>query len=270
MENIKVFLIQTDEEGIPVNDMGFATIEAVKFHRWKMHWITDREYDYVLFNSLNFTENSMGINFLKKDVIPVGNIEFVEKFLYDYRKIVPKAINIPQELLLPEYLKREVNIVHLPSINEPMQLGEKKFVKSLKKIKGVAGITDSIGREFLCEERVEIGEDGRSLSKDFIVSDIIDIVAEWRCFVFRDRLLDTRQYLGEIGVYPDVSKIKNMISSYKNGSPAYTLDVAVNNKGETVILECHNFWSCGLYGFSDYNNLLPMISQAFQWEMKNK
>lgn len=265
MENIKIFLIQVDEEGIPVNDMCFATIEAVKFHRWAVHWITDREYDYILTASDNFKDP---VDYLKPNVIPVGNIEFVEKFIHDLNGKVPKAINIPTKLFVEDYLCRNVEIIHLPSINDSYELGKKRFVKSLKKIKGASGITDIIDREFLCEERISIGEDGRSLSKDFLVSDLIDISAEWRGFVYRGKLLDIRQYLGKLGYFPDITKIENMIVDYESSSPAYTIDVGVNEKKETFILECHNFWSCGLYGFEDYNKLLQMLPQAFQWEIK--
>ena len=45
----------------------------------------------------------------------------------------------------------------------------------------------------------------------------------------------------------------------KNGlAQAYTLDVAVKEDGDTDILELHDFFACGLYGFSDPTALRKM------------
>ena len=45
---MKIFLIQCDAEGLPINDMAMAIIEGVRFHHWIRHYVTDWEYDYVL------------------------------------------------------------------------------------------------------------------------------------------------------------------------------------------------------------------------------
>jgi len=56
----------------------------------------------------------------------------------------------------------------------------------------------------------------------------------------------------------DVKLINEMINEYKGKNLCYTLDVGVNDKG-TFILESHDFFSCGLYGFSDYRILPKMF-----------
>ena len=63
-----------------------------------------------------------------------------------------------------------------------------------------------------------------------------------------------------------------MVKVYDAAAPvAYTLDVAVTPEGKTVVIECHRFFSCGLYGFSDIAKYPKMLSQAwFQMKtMKN-
>lgn len=59
-----------------------------------------------------------------------------------------------------------------------------------------------------------------------------------------------------------------MIREYKSCPIAYTLDVGVNSNN-TFIIEVHDFFSCGLYGFSD-NKILPyMFSDWFDECVKN-
>ena len=49
-----------------------------------------------------------------------------------------------------------------------------------------------------------------------------------------------------------------MIKNYTTSPKAYTLDIGVNKKDGTFVIEVHNFFSCGLYGFSDHK-LLPLM-----------
>ena len=51
--------------------------------------------------------------------------------------------------------------------------------------------------------------------------------------------------------------------------PAITMDFAVikNKEGVvmTVVMEAHEFISCGLYGFSDYQKLPLMLKRAWDY-----
>jgi hypothetical protein len=55
-----------------------------------------------------------------------------------------------------------------------------------------------------------------------------------------------------------------MIKKYKSAPIAYTLDVGVNDKDGTFIIEIHTFFSCGLYGFVNHAILPNMFYQCFQ------
>ena len=50
-----------------------------------------------------------------------------------------------------------------------------------------------------------------------------------------------------------------MINAYADSPYAYTIDVAVLGNKETVLIEVHPFFSCGLYGFADYRVLVDMF-----------
>lgn len=181
---------------------------------------------------------------IEKDYIPIGSVEYVLDALsqhYDIYNIKP--INIPQELMKPEYLKRWVKI--RKTEDTTINAGETPiFVKDNTKIKGYCNI---ITKNF----SYPAGE--------WLVSEFVDIKSEWRAFVFKDQLVGLQNYSGDFTLFPDVNLINQMIDENKGKNPAYTLDVGVNVVNGTFLIECHDFFSCGLYGFSDYIALPRMF-----------
>ena len=187
--------------------------------------INDIELEYAL------TDEKM-----ESKCIPIGSVEFVCNYMYAYHHLDIKPINIPGELF--QFAKRRIfNGTH-------KDVDGKMFVKSNDKIKSIAGIYENV-------------PDG-----NYQISETIDIRSEWRVFVFNGKIVGLQNYSGCFDVFPDVKIIQDMVRVYKDGSPAYTLDVAICDRG-TVIVEVHDFFSCGLYGFSNYKILPYMFSQSF-------
>lgn len=54
-----------------------------------------------------------------------------------------------------------------------------------------------------------------------------------------------------------------MIGNYTSQPPAFTLDVAITPNNETVIIEIHDFFSCGLYSFAEHKILPFMFTRTF-------
>lgn len=218
------FLIQT-EKGHIVHDFSFQLVESIKFNNW---FNGNKNMKYKLTNE---TEPDY-----REGYIPIGSVEFVTYYIEKYfnRRVLPA--NIPDQLNKEEYTGRIVsNIVGPKSFACPM------FVKSNDKIKGKTGITQVI-----------------SSTGTYQVSEVIEIDSEWRCFIYRE-LEDIRCYSGDFRVFPDIHIINKMIIAYNK--ECYTLDVGIV-KGRTVIIEVHDFFSCGLYGFN--SNYLPhMFAQTF-------
>ena len=102
------------------------------------------------------------------------------------------------------------------------------------------------------------------------VSQLIDIESEWRVFVFHGEIKHLANYSGNCTIFPSVERIKEMIKCYQSaGAPiAYTIDVGITSDEKTVVIECHRFFSCGLYGFNDYSVIPYMFSQTWH-EMKS-
>jgi len=217
------FLIQTIN-GKVKHDFSFTLLESIEFQNWLRN---DKSFE------IRFTDEPTMPNY-----IPVGSVEFVSKYITDYYGITPKPKNIPLELIGKNWTGRNV-------INgtEKDIIGE-KFVKSNDRIKSFTEI---------CKTAPE---------GNYQISDLIDIESEWRAFVFEGELVGLQNYSGEFDVFPNVDKIKAMINTYKKQPVAFTLDVAISNN-DTVIIEVHDFFSCGLYGFSDHKILPFMFSKWF-------
>lgn len=224
------FLIQLIED-CQFHDFSFHLIQACGYHNWMGN--KDIDYDF-----LHFSDKSS-----YDDCIPIGAVEFVHKYLKKYFDLEPKPRNIPEELF--KFAGRNV-------INgtEKDIVGE-KFVKSNDKIKAFTEI---------CK---------KAPKGNYQISDVIDIKSEWRGFVYQGELVGLQNYLGEFDIFPDVALIRQMIKEYKDSPISYTLDVAISN-GNTVIIEVHDFYSCGLYGFHDYKILPFMFSRWFYEFTKGK
>lgn len=216
------FLIQTIK-GKVKHDFSFTLLESIDFQNWIRK---DKSF------KASFTDE-----LTKPGYIPIGSVEFVSKYLNDYYGLIPKPKNIPIELIGKNWTGRNV-------INgtEKDIIGE-KFVKSNDKIKSFTEICS-------------IAPQG-----NYQISDLIIIESEWRAFVYEGKLVGLKNYSGEFDIFPNVNKIKAMINAYKAQPIAFTLDVAINNN-DTVIIEIHDFFSCGLYGFTEH--FLPfMFSKWF-------
>lgn len=210
--------------------------------------------------------------FPKKDLetlCPVGSTQFVEEWLELRHGKKPSPINVPKELRDLGYVTRVVGDYNLPEDLGALGKGEKDievFVKSSEINK-----YEKNGFYKLGDSKLD------TLNGKFQISEKLEgIIGEYRIFVYKGQALDIKCYSGDPwGTLPDKEWITDLINDYeKKGSPvSYTLDVATFDnpyygKGCEVI-EVHDFYSCGLYGFSDYEKLPFMLWRWF-YEFTNK
>lgn len=206
-------------------DFELEVSNAVDFLNW---FYNSTEY------SIQFQSDFRKID--RSNSIPVGSIEFVHRFykeVWGVNNLPP--INIPPELI--SFAKRKVWYG-----TEKEEIKATLFCKSADKIKGYTGIVNH-------QTVLERG--------NYMFSELIDIDSEWRCFVLNGELLGIHNYNNSLGLTPDITLIKEMVKTY-NKLDAFTLDVGVN-RNDTFIIEVHDFYSCGLYGFRNYNKLIQMI-----------
>jgi hypothetical protein len=229
------FLIQSDDLSVPMHDFSYTLIESVNYHNWLLgNGTMGYQTYYGGFESIADVSKN----------IPIGSVEFVSDFLYVFYQSRPRPINIPAELLKFKYTRRAV-------INgTEKDITEKFFVKSNDVIKGFTEITT-------------VAPKG-----NYQISEIVDFKTEWRAFVYKQKLVGLQNYVGDFTCFPDVSMINEMIEQCVNLPIAYTLDVGVVD-GHTVIIEAHDFFSVGLYGFADHRILPFMYANWFNQYLEN-
>lgn len=110
-------------------------------------------------------------------------------------------------------------------------------------------------------------------NRTYVVSGLVDVEAEYRCFALNDEILGVQAYAGNPLSFPSGEGIRTMIEAYRaeKRPKAYVLDVAVirSDGGErkTVPMEVHPFAACGLYGFMD-DRIGVMLDAGYSWYLK--
>lgn len=232
------FLIQTMDGEIK-HDFAFTLIESIRYQKWAG---SDMSYALCDFRDIKAYKSSL---------IPIGSVEFVSEFLSIKFGLTPKPINVPECLF--KFAGRKIANVSLLEMSEFIENNEECFVKSNEKIKGYSGIN-------------HIGD--IIPSGNYQCSTIIDIDSEYRCFVHRGNLVGIQHYLGDFRLFPDLNMVDKMIAEFIDAPIAYTLDVGISS-GNTIVVEVHDFFSCGLYGFSNHK-ILPFMFSHWMHEYKTK
>lgn len=240
------FLVQKIDKKI-VYDFAFELIQAQNYYKWRGGNFEIKYANLTVPDNLKHGE----------DYIPVGSVEFVTEFVEKY---LPGSVDALRPLNVPECLfpfagRLIINVIRPSDIG---LFSDKVFAKSNRVLKdennGLVNIKAHDPIYFVGQQ----------------VSDIVfDICSEWRVFVHKNEIQHIANYSGDCTEFPNISAIKAMVEAYEKDSPiAYTLDVAVTESHKTIVIECHRFFSCGLYGFCDYAKLPIMFSQEW-FEIKN-
>jgi hypothetical protein len=246
---VKGFILQVQDDGHFTPDV--TTIyEIIKVRNW-------------LYSNDTFQIKECYFNDLTKEIledyVPVGSIEFINKALSFYNILPMIPINIPSALNEEKYLCRK--IANAKSQDEVKQLFEKwnvnrLFIKSNSQIK-------------LHDPDVIDNKTDFLVDNNYFVSEEIDLISEWRCFVYRGQLKGIKHYVGDEWHIPKKSFVQECISKINNTLTAYTLDIGITNDKKDVVIEVHNFVSCGLYGFEDLS-IIPMLINGYKQELSRK
>lgn len=260
---MKHFLIQTSEtDGQVLHDFSFRLLDALNYAKW-------RHPEPIYSNSFAVAgetlEGLLAEGVQVTDIVPIGSLEFVQNRMNDMGVIGVekiKPLNVPDILNETEFLGRtyESGIT-----KEQLLLGDRAFplfIKSADRYKGFTDILESA-------EQLKV----LSSVERYVVSEAVDIQAEWRVFVQRDEVIGAKSY-GSNELFPKPANTrflnrmtKTIRDARKEGMSfpmSYTLDVGVSYEG-SFLIECHPFVSCGLYGFDDLERLPSMMIQGFQY-----
>lgn len=226
--------------------------------------------DVEVFNARDLIQNSRGLNSyllmdyteLKKtnndysDWIPIGTLEFVRTWLKKYKDIEEmKPIEVPEILREEKYLGRSYDIVSF----EDLELKGYKFIKDIDKLKQFS-FTGDLGN-------LDKNDKSIFVSQNYLISNVVDIMSEYRVFVSDMSIKAIQFYDGDCTVFPNVSLLREMVGKYylvQDRPKSYTMDIAVLKNGRTIILEVHPVVSVGTYGYSEYA-LLDMYKNGIQF-----
>lgn len=208
--------------------------------------VSDTLQDYYMGNS-RVVENT--------NIIPVGGLNFVSAYLGKHIK----PIDISR--VDRKFTEREIQILSYDEMLAYLDRNGPRFIKSATKCKEfLAGKYDKNSIE-----SIEKSINYLHKSHKFMVSELIHLLAEWRLFIHKGKILDCKQYMGSWESRFDEAFVKEMVASIpKSIIPytSYTVDIGLTDANSTVLIEAHNFISCGLYGF-EHPNLYKMVKTAY-------
>ena len=194
----------------------------------------------------------------KEDVergIPVGSVDFGNRALELLGLDEQTPLLIPEKLNCNALLSRKIGIYAKEYLPELFQEHDKLFLKSAIELKS---------------SYTGIYKKGDPLPSGigFFVSEVVDFKSEWRCFVYKGKLVALKHYDGNPFLVPDKEIIYHAINRIKDDIDAFTLDVGVIEtptcKSKTAIVEVHNFTSCAFYGFED-QIILRMLEAGWEY-----
>lgn len=248
------FILQTINKKITL-DICFQMERAKEYWDWKnsddSFEITYGHIDNFWFDEL--TDLVKIGRFKPEEWCPVGTIEFVEKYLRIFfgDEIADKAM-------------KPLNIPDCFLNNSRFDCGRYVWNKNLKE-----DFDDTDDKQYFIKDNIKIKNPNNGIMslveaynkglEDVQVSTLIKKnVSEWRAFIHNGKVVDIKNYSGDPFVFPDMDTILNSYIprlDFKEG----TLDVYIDGfEEETYILECHRFFSCGLYGFN-HSDILPLM-----------
>lgn len=201
-------------------------------------------------------------------VVPVGGIEFVRECLRIQRDadVYPQAdavdvgmtpIEVPDALM--PYVGRRYLRMRGCDISSEMLDGRRWFLKDAETLKRWnSALYDFGGLGHMIDADTE-----------YVVSERVIFLSEWRVFVHRDEVIACQNYLGDPLSFPDSQTIRDMVAAYASVShpSAYTLDIGLvsgETGSQTVPIEVHPFVSCGLYGMFDMA-IPDMLAAGYEW-----
>lgn len=215
-------------------------------------------------------EDKYRFNFNPEEWCPVGTVEFVETYLRTYfgDKIANKAVkplNVPTCFLdnkmntgrqIKNYFLSKSMFEDIWDDNEDKEFfidgkDAKYFIKDEDHIKnpnnGIMTLQEAYDKGLRFVECSQLIKEGHNSS-------------EWRAFIHNGKVVDIKHYAGDPFVFPDMDTVINSyMYQLENTLKEGTLDVYVDEMdGETYVMECHKFFSCGLYGF-DHPDILPIM-----------
>ena len=254
------FILQSDEE----SDVMCIEIQELLCEMYRFNFVS-----HITVASDYFDRNHGNLNL--RDAIPVGSLQFVQKYLKSIHGIdTMDPIEVPKILREERYLLRDYRIYPADKIPKKTLA----FIKDVSVLKRPTLISNTKDIDFV------VGEKFLLPGHLYQVSGVLDIISEYRVIVMDDKVLGIQFYDGDPTVMPnekDILKIKEMVLRYSISGDrpgAYGMDVAVVRTGsrtepkrDLALIEIQPFVSMGTYGCR--GAFLPRLyKKGLEWYLK--
>jgi|TARA_R110000824_G_scaffold156963_1_gene330331 hypothetical protein len=175
---------------------------------------------------------------IEKDVI-FGSVKTTAVFFEACGIETPTYLGYPEEL--KSFLGRRIIETTFEDVHRH------KYPVFIKPSEGVKKFTGC-----LIERGQQLGflrdfDNVTDFDKVFL-SEPMEFISEYRCFVHEGELKGIQFYLGDFKVFPDIDVIESAIKRYTTANCAYTLDVGVTKDFSTWLVEVNDMWAIGSYG----------------------
>ena len=218
----------------PLEDFSFNLIEAIKFQNW---YYNNYQMTYQLYSD---SKKIYGI--------PVGTIDFILKYFKDKYGYVVEPIRID---LFEKSLNRSVRYL----LGSEVQTIDKKVFVKEHTFKGYIDILHPTSED----------NSGLIHNKLYQVSNVVNFDSEFRIFVHNKRIVGVKHYSGDHWDIVDRTIVEDMLAEILSHTTltTFSFDVA-KNKNTHFLIEVHEFFATGLYGFSDHSILPQMFIRGIQ------
>ena len=229
--------IQSDSERIRPHhfDVACAMFGAIE---------TGQDYRLTTFEEVQ----SGKFNGLIRNNLFVGSVEFMKEV---FSKIGKEDVRVPQNS------NREHKVMTLDDAKSLAKSGKNIFIKPFD-IKLFTG--------FVLDQMIHTSISDIPGDTKVMVYEIFSrpIKSEFRCYIYRSKVVDIRNYSGDIFSSPSEEYLTSVINSNKEFPIAYTIDIGVLENGENVVIEYNDMWAIGNYGIPNDDYLKLLKDRYFQ------
>ena len=178
---------------------------------------------------------------ITKDTIVHGGINTMRK-IFDNLGVEQPPIHNPHDYLLQYCERNFVETILGEAMNRPYPF----FIKPLHDHKLFTGfvVNNSMDAETFMKYTTN------PLDTPVLVSEVVNMVSEYRCFVHKGKLVGSKNYTGDFTKNINYDMVNEAIEDYEDQPISYTLDFAVTDTGETTLIEINDGFALGSYGLN--------------------
>lgn len=193
---------------------------------------------------------------LKNDIL-IGSVEATCLFFAKCGIEVPRYLGYPDQL--KEHFHRNIRAT---TFGKLVDVKPPYFIKPKNGVKSFTGclVKDIKSHQFIRDYYPEVSDD-----TEIYLSEPIEFISEYRCFIHKGVLKGIQWYAGDFTVFPNTFTIHQMVKDFKDCPVSYTLDVGIYDiaHSKTALVEINDMWAIGSYGF-DAKQYVRMVIDRFQ------